>query len=132
MPQNYTSPLPLSAGILTATGHRKRSRDLRIVSGSKDFQGKVLRVRKVRKVLKVQRLKSELKFDPALDAMLARDTETIVAMPLKAPRFDHLRKAGDLPARIRREIETFFVAVTALEGKDVRILGWGGPEAIGD
>ena len=55
--------------------------------------------------------------------------DRVVAMPLEAPRFDHLRKAGDLSARIRREIETFFVAVTALEGKDVRILGWGGPEA---
>ena len=55
--------------------------------------------------------------------------DRVVAMPLKAPRFDHLRKAGDLPARIRHELETFFVAVTALEGKDVRILGWGGPEA---
>ena len=103
---------------------------------------------------------AKLKFDPAIDAMLAWDTETfpgvvipcralgivkvdqksvrsgrrerndrVVAMPLKAPRFDHLRKAGDLPARIRHELETFFVAVTALEGKDVRILGWGGPEA---
>jgi inorganic pyrophosphatase len=55
--------------------------------------------------------------------------DRVVAMPLKAPRFDHLRKAGDLPIRVRREIETFFLAVTALEGKDVRILGWGGPEA---
>lgn len=55
--------------------------------------------------------------------------DRVVAMPLKAPRFDHLRKVADLPARIRREFETFFVAVTALEGKDVRILGWGGPEA---
>jgi inorganic pyrophosphatase len=55
--------------------------------------------------------------------------DRVVAMPLEAPRFDHLREARDLPGRVRREIETFFLAVTALEGKDVRILGWGGPEA---
>jgi inorganic pyrophosphatase len=55
--------------------------------------------------------------------------DRVVALPLTSPRFDHLRRAGDLPARVRREFETFFIAVTALEGKDVRILGWGGPEA---
>jgi inorganic pyrophosphatase len=55
--------------------------------------------------------------------------DRVVALPIPSPRFDHLRTAGDLPARIRREIETFFVAVTALERKHVRILGWGGPEA---
>ena len=56
--------------------------------------------------------------------------DRVVAIPVKAPRFDHLRTVGDLPIRIRRELEAFFVQVTALEGKDVRILGWGGPEAV--
>ena len=27
--------------------------------------------------------------------------------------------------RVRQELETFTIAATALEGKDVRIVGWG-------
>jgi inorganic pyrophosphatase len=53
--------------------------------------------------------------------------DRVVALPLKAPRFDHLRSVSDLPKRTREEIEQFFLAVTALEKKDVRILGWRGP-----
>ena len=52
--------------------------------------------------------------------------DRIVAIPLKAPRMDHVRTSRDLPARLRRELEEFFEQVTALEEKDIRILGWGG------
>jgi inorganic pyrophosphatase len=31
----------------------------------------------------------------------------------------------DLPARLRKEVETFFEAAVALEDKELRILGWG-------
>ena len=31
--------------------------------------------------------------------------------------------------RVRQELEAFFLAVTALERKDVRVLGWQGPAA---
>lgn len=55
--------------------------------------------------------------------------DRVVALPLNAPRFEHIRSARDVPARARRELEQFFLAVTALEGKDVRILGWQGPAA---
>jgi inorganic pyrophosphatase len=55
--------------------------------------------------------------------------DRIVAVPLKAPRMDHVRTSRDLPARVRRELEEFFVQVTAFENKDVRILGWGGPSS---
>jgi inorganic pyrophosphatase len=57
--------------------------------------------------------------------------DRIVAIPLKAPRMEQMRTARDLPARVRRELEEFFRQVTALEDKDIRILGWGSPaEAI--
>jgi inorganic pyrophosphatase len=39
---------------------------------------------------------------------------------------DHVRRARDLPTRLRRELEEFFVQVTALDDKDVRVLGWAG------
>ena len=55
--------------------------------------------------------------------------DRIVAVPLKAPRMDHVRTARDLPVRLRRELEEFFVQVTALQDKDVRVLGWAGREA---
>ena len=55
--------------------------------------------------------------------------DRIVALPVKAPRFDHLRSVRDLSSRTRQELEQFFLAVTALERKDVRILRWQGPKA---
>jgi len=55
--------------------------------------------------------------------------DRLVVLPLKAPRFDHFRSVGDLPGRAKKELEQFFLAVTALEDKDVRILGWQGPAA---
>lgn len=55
--------------------------------------------------------------------------DRIVAIPLKAPRANHLRTSADLPSRVQKEIEQFFFHVTALENKDIDILGWSGPEA---
>ena len=55
--------------------------------------------------------------------------DRIVALPVKSPRFDRWRSVRDVSPRLRRELEQFFVAVTALEGKVVRILGWHGRSA---
>jgi len=55
--------------------------------------------------------------------------DRIVALPVEAPRYDDVRSMQDLPSRVRLELEHFFVAVTALEGKDIHILGWAGPDA---
>jgi len=49
--------------------------------------------------------------------------DRILAVPLVA------RREAALAARARQEIEQFFIAVTALEGKDPRILGWDDAEA---
>ena len=54
--------------------------------------------------------------------------DRIVAVPLKAPRMDHVRNSRDLPTRQRRELEEFFRQVTTFENKDIRILGWSGPQ----
>ena len=46
--------------------------------------------------------------------------------------FRNIDASPAVEAKIReraRELEQFFVAVTALEGKDVRILGWHGRSA---
>lgn len=55
--------------------------------------------------------------------------DRILAIPLTAPRFEHIRTVRDVPARLRRELEAFFFHVTALENKDIRMLGWAGPAA---
>ena len=52
--------------------------------------------------------------------------DRIVAVPVEVRR-EHVGKPDDLPARIREELNAFFLAATALEGKDARILGWAGP-----
>jgi len=53
--------------------------------------------------------------------------DRLLVVPLKAPRADQVRTVRQLEPRVRAEIESFFVASTALEGKDVRALGWRGP-----
>jgi inorganic pyrophosphatase len=54
--------------------------------------------------------------------------DRVVAVPVEARREQHVAVADDVPARVREELNQFFLAATALEGKDARILGWGGPE----
>jgi inorganic pyrophosphatase len=44
--------------------------------------------------------------------------DRVLAVPVAA------RREAALPARVRQELEQFFIAATALEGKDPRILGW--------
>jgi len=53
--------------------------------------------------------------------------DRVLAVPEDAPR-ETPRKAQDLPGRVRDEICQFFIASTALEGKEARILGIEGPE----
>jgi len=51
--------------------------------------------------------------------------DRILSIPVEARREQSLTDALALPGRVRQELETFTIAATALEGKDVRILGWG-------
>jgi inorganic pyrophosphatase len=51
--------------------------------------------------------------------------DRIMAIPCEARRENGLEDVAGLPARLRTELEQFAIAATALEGKDVRIVGWG-------
>jgi inorganic pyrophosphatase len=53
--------------------------------------------------------------------------DRLLVVPNVAPRAKQMRSALQLPARVREELESFFRASTALEGKDVQVLGWKGP-----
>src|SRR4051812_22833301 len=50
--------------------------------------------------------------------------DRVLAVPISARRQADVASMASLATRVRQEIDHFFVAVTALEGKDARILGW--------
>jgi inorganic pyrophosphatase len=54
--------------------------------------------------------------------------DRILCVPERDPRTASLHGVKDLPERIRDELELFFVSSVQLEGKDARVVGWGGPE----
>jgi inorganic pyrophosphatase len=54
--------------------------------------------------------------------------DRLVAIPIAARREEHETQPNDLPTRVREELNQFFLAATALEGKEQRILGWAGSE----
>jgi inorganic pyrophosphatase len=56
--------------------------------------------------------------------------DRLVAVPADAPRIaDGVHTVEDLPKRLRREIEEFFLDTTLFTHKDARCLGWKGPKA---
>jgi inorganic pyrophosphatase len=55
--------------------------------------------------------------------------DRVLARPTQARREKEVVSAMSLPQRVRDELEHFFIAATALEGKDAKILGWAGPDA---
>jgi inorganic pyrophosphatase len=55
--------------------------------------------------------------------------DRLVVMPADAPRWNTVRTIADLGERTRIELEQFFLAAVAFEGKQLALLGWGGPSA---
>ena len=51
--------------------------------------------------------------------------DRIIGLPVEARREQSTDGVDALPGRIREELEQFAIIATALEGKDLRILGWG-------
>jgi inorganic pyrophosphatase len=54
--------------------------------------------------------------------------DRLAVLPVTAPRFEAIASVFDLPERVRAELEQFFLAATFFEKKDVKMLGWEGPE----
>jgi inorganic pyrophosphatase len=52
--------------------------------------------------------------------------DRLALLPGKAPRMDGLRSVFDFHERVRTELERFFFDAVAFEGKELKILGWGG------
>jgi inorganic pyrophosphatase len=55
--------------------------------------------------------------------------DRLIAVPVNAPRYASITSVDDLPARLREEIESFFVASTAFEQKDLTFGGWSAANA---
>lgn len=51
--------------------------------------------------------------------------DRIICIPVEARREHAVTSVAALSERIRQELEHFAIAATVLEGKDVRIIGWG-------
>ena len=62
------------------------------------------------------------------DAARRVRNDRLLAVPLASRRDASLTSVDQLSARIRDELAHFTLATTALEGKDVTILGWDSPE----
>jgi inorganic pyrophosphatase len=54
--------------------------------------------------------------------------DRLVAVPVKAKRFEEIHTPDDMSARLREELERFFLSTTFFSSKDPRILGWKGPK----
>lgn len=76
------------------------------------------------RALAVVRLTQNRKSRPGRES-----NDRIIAVPLKAPRFEQLKKLSDLSPRSRDEIEQFFLSATFFEAKNARVLRWEGPAA---
>jgi inorganic pyrophosphatase len=55
--------------------------------------------------------------------------DRLILVPVKAPRSDGVVDARQLGERVRTELAQFFLAAVALADKDVRVIGWDGPDA---
>jgi inorganic pyrophosphatase len=55
--------------------------------------------------------------------------DRLAVLPIDAPRWADVRTIDDLSDRARSELARFFEAAVEFEGKDLKILGWRGPDA---
>jgi len=53
--------------------------------------------------------------------------DRLFALPMKAPRLEHVYSIFDVPERVRLELEQFFLHAVAFEGKSLTLLGFDGP-----
>lgn len=51
--------------------------------------------------------------------------DKILALPTKVPHYNHIKEISQISPHILKEIEHFFEQYKKLEGKEVKIKGWG-------
>jgi inorganic pyrophosphatase len=70
-----------------------------------------------------------LQLDQAEEGGRRVRNDRIVAVPLAFERGADVRSVEELPARVKDELVHFSTSSAYFEGKDVRVLGWAGPQA---
>ena len=102
----YPTDYGFIPGTLTGKGS---ALDAMVCVSAPTFPGIVIPV----KVLGVFRTRDE-----------AGQDDKLLCVPLKDPNWNEMQELGDLPARLRREIEHFWSIYKEPEGKRVEIQGW--------
>lgn len=116
---SVSRPLPLGWGFIPSTQSADGDPpDAMLLWDVPSYPGVVVRCRAIG-VLRVEQ--NRLNHDPSERIR----NDRIMSIPLEARREYSITDLGALPARVRQELEHFAVAATALEGKDVRVVGWG-------
>jgi inorganic pyrophosphatase len=120
-------PLPLGVVFPFEFGFVPRTRaedgdplDAAVLLDTGTFPGTVLHCRPIG-VLRASQSQKTAKGRVRNDRLVTIDEEY--------RRRAHVKDVSDLGARERDEIERFFVAAVALEGKELELLGWGGARA---
>ena len=54
--------------------------------------------------------------------------QKLLGVPVREPRFAEYEDISDVPEHLLKEIEHFFEVFKDLEGSDIRVLGWEGPQ----
>ena len=90
--------------------------DVLIIHDARTYPGVVLKCRPV----------GVLEVEQTSGAKRERN-DRIFAVPDRSPLETDLKDIRNLPSRARKELEEFFRATNALENKDLKFLGWRGP-----
>jgi len=93
--------------------------DAMVIWDVASFPGVVLRCRAIA-VIYVEQNKTN--FEPSVRV----HNDRVLLVPLEARREAAMTDLASISQRMRAELEHFAGAATALEGKDIRITGWGG------
>jgi inorganic pyrophosphatase len=65
-----------------------------------------------------------LRVEQFRDGQPTKRNDRLMLMPCNEHRSGHIEEVADLPARVREEIEAFFLASLKLTGKKIEFRGW--------
>lgn len=86
--------------------------DVLVLTGEASFSGCLIEVRPVGVLNMVDQEETDQK---------------IISVPNRNPRYDQIHTLDQIFPHVRRELEHFFSIYKELEGRAVRMEGWGGP-----
>lgn len=75
-------------------------------------------------VVVATRIIGALRVEQERDGGPCKRNDRLLAVPINAHRCAHMNDVGDVPERVRDEIQAFFDASLLLTGKHVRFCGW--------